>query len=51
VNGRGANICSFPAAENSLEWRTNKPNFFYVLGQNLGFPIDLATVADEVAGK
>jgi hypothetical protein len=35
----------------ALEWRTNKPNFYYVLGQNLGFPLGLNTAEDGVFGK
>lgn len=35
----------------ALEWRTNKPNFYYVFGQNAGFPVGLNTAEDGVFGK
>lgn len=38
-------------SEDKVEWRTNKPNFYYVLGQNLGLPIGFQTVSDGVAGR
>jgi hypothetical protein len=34
------------AGSNSVERRSNKPNFYYVLGQNFGLPNGLATVED-----
>lgn len=33
-------------SSSTVERRTNKPNFYYVLGQNFGLPIGLTTVED-----
>lgn len=38
-------------SENTVDFRTNKPNFYYVLGQNFGLPVGLALAADGVNGK
>jgi hypothetical protein len=38
-------------SENKVEVRDNKPNFWYVFGQNFGLPVGLPLAADEVAGK
>jgi hypothetical protein len=38
-------------SENTVELRENKPNFWYVFGQNFGLPVGFSLAADEVAGK
>lgn len=38
-------------SDNKVEWRKNKPNFYYVFGQNFGLPVGLPLATDEVAGK
>lgn len=36
---------------NSLERRSNKPNFYYIFGQNFGQPVGFALAKDGVTGK
>lgn len=38
-------------SEGTVESRTNRPNFFYILGQNFGLPIGLSQAKDEVSGR
>lgn len=38
-------------ATGTYEWRTTRPRYTYVFGQNFGFPNGLATVTDEITGR